>query len=246
MILGYKTWYEHILKIYLIYMQSCDDVTLLGIITDKTLTFKAILITFIVTFIFIDKYCCKAQYKTHVLRCIGKLLTVENAKILGNAFIDIQFNYISFIWILCKETKISKVHNKILKVVYCKDNFYSNLLLSRNTVYIHQQHLQFLVTRIFESISHINTEFMHSFFKQKQLSYNLRKGLVLNIPSPYNTVQMLFMFEVLFQQKIYLLKLNPAIHFLNLKPFTVILCIFAEIYWCQLLFIPTVNKDLHK
>ena len=42
-ILGDKTCYEHMLKINLTCVQSSDDVTLLGIITDKSLTFKNIL-----------------------------------------------------------------------------------------------------------------------------------------------------------------------------------------------------------
>ena len=40
MILGYKTCYEHLIKINLTCVQSSDDVTLLGVINDKGLTFK--------------------------------------------------------------------------------------------------------------------------------------------------------------------------------------------------------------
>ena len=44
MILGDKTCYKHILKINLTCVQSIDDVTLLGVMIDKNLTFKNILI----------------------------------------------------------------------------------------------------------------------------------------------------------------------------------------------------------
>ena len=44
MILGDKTCYKHILKINSICVQSSDDVTLLGVMIDKNLTFKNILI----------------------------------------------------------------------------------------------------------------------------------------------------------------------------------------------------------
>ena len=40
MILGDKTCYIHILKINLTCIQSSDDVTLLGVMIDKNLTFK--------------------------------------------------------------------------------------------------------------------------------------------------------------------------------------------------------------
>ena len=126
--------------------------------------------------------------------------------------------------------KLKKFIKKNLKVIYDKDNFYNNLLLRSNSVYIHQRYLQFLMTKRSKSISQINTDFMHLLFKQKKLSYNFRKGIILNLPSPYTTVQMLLTFEILLQRKIYLLKLNPAIQFSNLKSFTVILCIFVEMY----------------
>ena len=64
-------------------------------------------------------------------------------------------------------------------MVYGIDDYYSNLLLSSNSVPIHQRHLRFLVTEIFKSISQINPEFMWSFFKPKKLSYNLRKESIL-------------------------------------------------------------------
>ena len=82
MILGDKTCYKHILKINLTCPQSSDDVTLLGVMIDKNLTFKK----------HVDSLVCKAQYKLHALRRVRKFLFIEKAKILGNAFIDSKFN----------------------------------------------------------------------------------------------------------------------------------------------------------
>ena len=83
MILGDKACYKHILKINSICVQSSGDVTLLGVMIDKNLTFKK----------HVGNLVRKAQYKLHALRRIRKFLTIEKAKILGNAFIDSQFNY---------------------------------------------------------------------------------------------------------------------------------------------------------
>ena len=83
--------------------------------------------------------------------------------------------------------KIEKIHHRALKMIYGTDDSYKNFLLSSNSVSIHQRHLWFLVTEIFKNISQINPEFMWSFFKQKRLFWNLRKGPILNLPSTQST-----------------------------------------------------------
>ena len=97
----------------------------------------------------------------------------------------------------CRETlysKIEKLNHRTLKAAYGIDDSYNNLLLSSNSVSIHQRHLQFLVTVIFKSLSRINPEFIWSFFNPKKLFYNLRKGPVLDLPRTQSPTiaQMLF------------------------------------------------------
>ena len=147
---------------------------------DKNLTFKK----------HIDNLVRKAQYKLHALRRIRKFLTIEKAKILGNAFVDSQVNNAPLIWMFCRETlypKIEKTHHMTLKVVSGVDDSYNNLLLSSNSVSIHQRYLGFLLTEIFKSISQINPEFLWLFFKPQKLSYNLRKGPILNLQRTQST-----------------------------------------------------------
>ena len=83
MILGDKFHHKRELKINSIKVEVSNDVLLLGITIDKKLTFKQ----------HVENLCRKAQYKLHVLRRIRKFLTIKKAKMLGNAFIDSQFNY---------------------------------------------------------------------------------------------------------------------------------------------------------
>ena len=119
-----------------------------------------------------------------------KNLSLEKVKILGNAFIDCQLNYVPLIWMFCRKTfcsKIEKLHHRTLKVIYGIDDSYNNLLLRSNYVSIHQRHLRFLVTDIFKNLSEINPKFMWSFFKQKKLSYNLRKGPTPHLPRTQST-----------------------------------------------------------
>ena len=144
---------------------------------DKNLTFKR----------HIDNLVRKAQYELHALRRVRKFFTTEKAKILDNAFIDSQFNYTPLIWMVCRKTfcsKIEKIHHRTLKVIYGIHDSYNNLLLRSNYISIHQRHLGF---EIFKIISQINQEFMWSFFKQKKLSYSLRKRPTLNLPRTYFT-----------------------------------------------------------
>ena len=91
---------------------------------------------------------------------------------------------------ICRETlysKIEKIYHRTLKMVYGMDDCYSNLLLSSNSMSIHQRHLRFFVAEIFKSISQVSPEFMWSFFKPKKLSYDLRKGPILNLPRTQST-----------------------------------------------------------
>ena len=102
-ILGDKNCHKHILKLNSTCAHPSDDVTLLGIMTVKNLTFKK----------HIHNLVRKAEYKIHALRRIRKFLAIEKAKILGNAFIDSQFNYAPLIWMFCRNTLYSKINKKM-------------------------------------------------------------------------------------------------------------------------------------
>ena len=123
------------------------------------------------------------------MRRIRKFLTIENAKILGNAFIDSQFNYVPLLWMFCRKTlysKIEKIHRKTLKVIYESNDTYDNLLLQSSTVSVHQRHLRFLMTEIYKNISQLNPEFMWSYFTYKDMPYNLSKGPILGLPKTHS------------------------------------------------------------
>ena len=48
---------------------------------------------------------------------------------LDNAFLDSPFNYAPLIWMFCRKTfysKIEKIHQKILKVIYGIDDSYND------------------------------------------------------------------------------------------------------------------------
>ena len=70
---------------------------------------------------------------------------------LGNAFIDSQFNYAPLIWMFCRKglyLKMQEIHHKTLKVIYQSNKTYEELLELKETVSIHQRLLRFLVTEV--------------------------------------------------------------------------------------------------
>ena len=73
--------------------------------------------------------------------------------------------------------------------MFCRKTFYSKIekIHYSNSVSIHLRHFRFFVTEIFKSVPQINAEFMWFFFKQKNVSYNLRKGPILNFPRTQST-----------------------------------------------------------
>ena len=134
MILGDKFHQKHLLKINSIKAEASDDALLLEVTTDKKLTFKK----------HNENLCQKAQYKLHALRRIRKFLTIEKAKILGNVFIDNQFNYAPLLWMFCRKTlysNIKKIYHKTLKVIYESNDTYDKLLLQSSMVSVHQRHI---------------------------------------------------------------------------------------------------------
>ena len=98
---------------------------------------------------------------------------------LGNDYIDSQFNYAPLMWMFwIKELylKMQRIHHKTLKEIYQSNKTYEELLELSETVSIHQRHLRFLVTEVYKSTSYLNPKFMCAFFTHKEIPYNLKNG----------------------------------------------------------------------
>ena len=86
--------------------KESNEVILLGIIIDNKLVFKK----------HIENLCRTAQYKLHALTRIRKYLTLDKAILLGNTFINSQFNYAPLIWVFCRKLYIIKLKRFIIKL----------------------------------------------------------------------------------------------------------------------------------
>ena len=105
MILIKKSYQSQKLAINTFTIDESDEVELLRLTIHKELNFSK----------HTDKLCRNAPYKRHALRRIRKHLSLEKAKMLGNAFIDSQFNYAQLIWMFCRKVsylKMQKIHHK--------------------------------------------------------------------------------------------------------------------------------------
>ena len=94
---------------------------------------------------------------------MGKNLAVEKAKLLGNAFIDSQFNSAPLIWMFCQKNlylQVEKIHHKTLRIIHQSNATYRDLLECNGSTSFHQRHLRFLLTEIYKSTVTTNPIFM--------------------------------------------------------------------------------------
>ena len=96
MILSKKSYQPQKLLVNTFTIDESDEVELLGLTINKEQNFSK----------HIDKLCRVAQYKLHALRRIRKYLSLEKAKMLGNAFVDSQFNYAPLLWMFCRNLDV--------------------------------------------------------------------------------------------------------------------------------------------
>ena len=91
-----------ILKINAIEIRNTSEVELLAQTIDHKLEFDA----------HIDKLCKTARFKLHALRRIRDFLTLKQAKLLANSFVNTQFGYAPLIWMFTIKNAMLKA-NKI-------------------------------------------------------------------------------------------------------------------------------------
>ena len=91
-------------------VRESKEVILLGITIDNKLVFKK----------HIENLCSTAQYKLHALTRIRRYLTLDKAVLLGNMFINSQFNGAPLIWMFLEKLYIIKLKKIIID---SKSNF---------------------------------------------------------------------------------------------------------------------------
>ena len=87
-------------------IKSSSTVELLNITLDKNLNFK----------IHIENICCKANNKIKALFRIRSLLTLEQVKLLAEAYILSNFRYCPLVWIFCGKYRNNLIMFKSLSM----------------------------------------------------------------------------------------------------------------------------------
>ena len=145
--------------------------TLLGIKLDNKLTFQT----------HVESLCKKASQKLNALARISSLISLEQRKLLFNAFIRSQFSYCPLVWMLHSKKlnhRINRIHERALRTVYKDyDSSFENLLLKDNSLTTHQRNLQILATEIYKVKSGIAPEIMSEVFSIVDNPYNLRNNV---------------------------------------------------------------------
>ena len=127
-----------------------------------------------------------ARFKLLPLCRVRKCLTLEQAKLLENSFVNTQLGQAPLIWMFTSKNsvqKINKIRRRILRVVYDDYNStYEELLASHNDISIHQKHLKQSAIKVYKSLANLKPEFIWSLFKNISIPYNVRNGNICTLP----------------------------------------------------------------
>ena len=142
---------------------------LLGVKFDSNLSFEN----------HVTSLCKKASQKLHALARISHYMDLIKRRNLMKAFITSQFSYCPLKWMFHSRSlnnKINRIHERALRLVYQNNLNFSELLDLDNSVTVHQNNFQVLVTEIYKVKNGIAPDIMNDIFELQNPSYNLRSS----------------------------------------------------------------------
>ena len=176
MFIGLKESKRYCLHINGNIIVNTDTVKLLGVTIDSKLNFRD----------HVTHVCKKMNQKTGAFSRIARYLDVDKAKILYHAFIPSNFNYCPLIWMFCGKTAnntINRLHKRTLRVLYGDyDASFEDLLRRSGEPTIRCKNLQKLMLEIYKCINAACPSFMSQFFTPKDIQYDLRTNILLQLP----------------------------------------------------------------
>ena len=176
MFLGLKGTSEIFMNFDGVQVKSSTFVKLLGVYIDSKLNFSK----------HVQNLCGSASQKTKALLCIRPFINNECAKQLCSAFIFSIFKYCPLIWMFGSKSNnglINKTHKRALRVIHRDFGASLDSLLDKDQCRtIHVQNLRALMVEIYKSLNNLNPSFMRDLFQTKTPRYNLRSGLILELP----------------------------------------------------------------
>ena len=160
-------------KIHDSIITSSSSEELLGVMIGSELTFHD----------HITRLCSKANQKRAPAR-VSKYMTLPKRRLLMSSYITSQFNYCPVVWMILNRKlnkKISKVHEKALRIVYGDHKTcFTELFNIAKSVTIHQRNLQYLLIEIYKVKKGISPTIMNEIFQFfKNPAYELKSGVHL-------------------------------------------------------------------
>ena len=140
---------------------NSEHVKLLGITIDNELKFNK----------HVSNLCKKASQKLHALCRISQYMSMGQKRLIMKAFIQSQFGYCPLVWIFHSRelnTRINRIHERALRIVYNDDQSSFNALLDRDKSFtVHERNIQTLAIEMFKVINGLSPEIMKRVFPLK-------------------------------------------------------------------------------
>ena len=100
---------------------------------------------------------------------LTRIITFERWGMFKDVYKDVYFHDRRV------NTKINYIHERALRKAYQdRTSTFEELLITDNSVSIHQRNLQLLVTEIYRTRMNLNPPFMKEIFVEREIQYNLR------------------------------------------------------------------------
>ena len=156
---------------------SNEHVKLLGVNIDNSLKFES----------HVKEICKKVNQKVYAFGKLRPYLEEQKSKLLLNSVVMSNFSYCPLIWLFCSKVannEINRTHKRALRTLYRYYESTSEELLDRDDIKTtHKKNLQYLMVEIYNSMNHLNPEYMWDFFVKKDVPYNLRTKEQCKLPS---------------------------------------------------------------
>ena len=148
---------------------------LLGVILEKNLNLKVLFLNI----------CCKANSKIKALFQIRSFLTLEQAKVLAEAYKLSNFRYRPLVWMFCGKCSnnlVMKTHCRCSRAIYkTQTKTYRDLVHINGKIDIYTQNIQILITESYKCLIKISPPFTWDYYNQKCNHYSLRGKNLLKL-----------------------------------------------------------------
>ena len=135
----------------------------------------------------LETLCKKAGQKLHALIRVSSFMSLQQKKIIMNAFITSQFGYCPLIWMCHRQ--IDKIHGRALRIVYMDNvSYFDELLVKSKSVSLHTRNLQHLAIEIYKALHNLSSSLMSEIFRTKKSNYSFRNDAVLVPNRPISTM----------------------------------------------------------